>query len=449
MIKRKKTHYQTIENQIIYSHFHHSHIKGTGIRNLNHFKYISKGFVGQICSRKAATIFLCSVKSCNIQKINIVIIGNSSTGKTCLSIAIGLSIDKHVPFVIGNGSELNFINLSRIKNIKQMIRKAIGVKFFNESFIIQGKVINIKINEKIEKNKNYYAKLVLKSEEIQSIFEINFELYSQILNQMIQKGDIIMIDKGKNIIEKLEFNDKKLRKKETMTRKIVKQDLERQEIHEHIITIYELDLLNSFSDIGLSKLYIDNIPEISDQIREKIDKIIMKWQKNKKISIIKGILLLENANILKTDLFSFLSKNIESFLCPSIILTTGNSDLKINDSDVISSYGIPVDFLDRFLLIQNNPYSYKEIKEILALKTNQEAIYFSSEALELLIKIGIECGIRYCIYVLSIISLTSYNKFSKIDIIIVKKSFLLFVDSKRFSRYTIKLPKKKKIFNYH
>ena len=442
MIKRRKKLYKTIENQIIYSQIHHSHIKGTGIYSFNQFKYISQGFVGQICSRKAATVFLSSIRNSDIQKINIVIVGNSSTGKTCLSIAIGLSINKQVPFISTNGVELNFFNVSKFENVKQIIRKAIGVKFFNESSIIEGEVVDIRINKENRKNKFFYAKLILKTNEIQSIYEISFELYSLVLKQMIRKGDLIMVDKEKNLIEKIDYNNN-LRIKETLSRKIMRQNLERQEIHEHIITIYELDLLNSFSDIGLSKLYIDNIPEIPEEIREKIDKIIIKWQNDKKITIIKGILLLEDANILNVDIFAYLCKNIESFLSPSIILSTENSDLKVNNADFISSHGIPVDFLDRFLIIQTNPYSYKEIKEILLLKANKEMLYFSNQAFELLIKIGIECGIRYCIYILSIINLNFYNKFTKIGIIAIKKSFLIFLDSKRFSRYAKKLQQQK------
>nr|UXY87966.1 RuvB-like protein 2 [Cryptomonas curvata] len=445
MFKYKKKTYQSIKSQVNYTHVHHSHIKGTGIYSFYHFKYISQGFIGQICARKAATIFLCSVKNSDLQQINLVIIGNSSTGKTCLSISIGLSIDKNVPFVAGNGVELNFFNLSEFENIKQIIRKAIGIRFFNETLIVEGEVVNIKIIEKNPKNNIFHAKLVLKTNEVQCTYEISFELYSLFLKKKIQKGDIIMIDNEKNLIEKLDYknNNKNFRNKEISSKKIILQNLEKREINEHIITIYELDLLNSFSDIGLSKLYIDNIPEISGEIREKIDKIIIKWQKNKKVTIIKGILLLENANLLNVDIFGYLCKNIESFLSPSIILTIGNSDLKIHNNDFVYSHGIPIDFLDRFLIIQTNPYSYKDIKEILLLKVKQEMLCISSQAFELLIKIGIECGIRYSIYVISLVNLTSYNKFFKVDILIVKKSFLMFLDSKRFTRYNKKLKKKK------
>ena len=160
MIKRKNKFYKTIENQIIYPNTQHSHVRGIGLYNILNYKYTSQGFIGQICARKAAAIFLYAIKNSEIQRINVIIVGNSGTGKTCLSIAIGLSIDKSMPFVAVNGAELNFLNVSKIENIKQNIRKAIGVRFFNESFIIQGEVVDIKINEENEKNNISYAKLI-------------------------------------------------------------------------------------------------------------------------------------------------------------------------------------------------------------------------------------------------------------------------------------------------
>ena len=451
MIKCKKKLYNTIENQIIYSCIHHSHIKGIGIYNIFNFKYISQGFIGQICARKAIVIFLHSVKNYSIQKLNVVIVGNSGTGKTCLSMSIGLSIDKYVPFVAVNGAELNFLNFSKIEIIKQSIRKAIAIKFFNESYIIEGQVVDIKINEKQNKKNNFYAKLLLKTDEIQSSYKLDFEMYSIFLKKMIKKGDMIIVDKENKIIEKQEYkNEKKtFTIKSNLSEEIFKKDLnlERREIHEHIITMYELDLLNSFSDYELSDLYIDNIAEISVELREKIDKIVIKWLNDKKIQIIKGVLMLDEANVLNITIFTYFCKNLESFLSPSIILSTRNSDMKVHDADFISSHGIPTDFLDRFLIIQTNSYSYKEIKEILCIRAKQEMLYIGTQACELLIKIATECGIRYSIYIISTINLISYSKSTKIDIIEVKKSFLMFIDSKRFIRYNQKLKKKAPFFN--
>jgi RuvB-like protein 2 len=443
MIKRKNKFYKTIENQVIYSNTQHLHVRGVGIYSIFNYKYTSQGFMGQICARKAAAIFLFAVKNSEIQRINVIIVGNSGTGKTCLSIAIGLSIDKYMPFVAVNGAELNFLNVSKIENIKQIIRKAIGVRFFNESFIIQGEVVDIKINEENEKNNLSYAKLILKTNEIQSTYKLGWEMYCSFLKKMIKKGDIITIDKETNVVEKT----KHYGKKNCQFKKNVIGNLEKHEIHEHIITMYELDLLNSFSDFTISKLFIDDIQEISNEIREKIDRIVIKWQKNNKIKIIRGVLLLDEANLLNIDSFAYLSKNIESFISPSIILSTGNSDLKVHDIDYVSSLGIPTDFLDRFLIIQTNPYSYNEIKKILSIKANENELLIDIEAYELLTKIGIECGIRYSIYILSIITLISDDKSKKINTIEIRKSFLMFIDTKRFARYSKKLKKKNTFYS--
>nr|UXY87468.1 hypothetical protein 1634Bnrm3_p101 [Cryptomonas sp.] len=450
---RHRTSKKMVENQINCSFANHFHIRGIGINNIFSCKNICQGFVGKIHIRKAAAIFLQSIKSFEVEKLNIVITGNFGTGKTSLCIAISLSIEKCIPFTAISGAEFSFPGISKIENIIQSVRKTIGIRFYNESLIIEGEVIDIQVNESKQKKYKTYVKLILKTNEIQTTYKISEEIYSKILQKMIKKGDIVLINKEKNSIEKKGsiFTINNSENTNNEFRKTRKGDLERYEIHENIVTMFELDILNSFSEFPLSKLFIENVKEISNEIREKIDRIVIRWEKNKKIKIIKGILLFDDANMLDIECFSFLSKNIESVLSPVFILSTNNSTLKINGIGFSSPHGIPVDVIDRFLVIQTSPHSYCELRKILSSKADDDLLYLDENAKELLTKIGIECGIRYSIYIMSIASLISQNKYIPICAKEIKQSFLLFVDSKRFIRYTKKIKKNisnKKINNF-
>jgi len=63
MIRHENRNYKIIENQIVHSYTHHSHVRGIGIDSILDIKYTSQGFIGQICARKAIAIFLYAVKN--------------------------------------------------------------------------------------------------------------------------------------------------------------------------------------------------------------------------------------------------------------------------------------------------------------------------------------------------------------------------------------------------
>ncbi len=58
---------------------------------------------------------------------------------------------------------------------------------------------------------------------------------------------------------------------------------------------------------------------------------------------------------------------------------------------------MPLDLLDRLLIITTNPYSEEEIEQILKIRCEEEDVEISEDALELLTKIGTETTLRYAI----------------------------------------------------
>jgi RuvB-like protein 2 len=58
---------------------------------------------------------------------------------------------------------------------------------------------------------------------------------------------------------------------------------------------------------------------------------------------------------------------------------------------------MPVDLLDRLLIITTNPYEEKEIEQILQIRCEEEDVEMTDDAKELLTKIGVETTLRYAI----------------------------------------------------
>lgn len=81
-----------------------------------------------------------------------------------------------------------------------------------------------------------------------------------------------------------------------------------------------------------------------------------------------GVLFIDEVYMLDIECFTFLNKALESKLSPVVILATNRGTSKIRGTTLVSPHGIPVDLLDRLLIIRTLPYSIEEIVKILAIR---------------------------------------------------------------------------------
>lgn len=61
--------------------------------------------------------------------------------------------------------------------------------------------------------------------------------------------------------------------------------------------------------------------------------------------------------MLDLECFSFLNRIMESDLSPILIMSTNKGIIKVRGSTHLSPHGIPVDMLDRSLIIRTKPYT--------------------------------------------------------------------------------------------
>lgn len=62
--------------------------------------------------------------------------------------------------------------------------------------------------------------------------------------------------------------------------------------------------------------------------------------------------------------FSFLGRALESSLSPIVIFATNRGVCTIRGTDVLAPHGVPVDLLDRMLIIRTMPYSVPEMEMV-------------------------------------------------------------------------------------
>ncbi len=76
------------------------------------------------------------------------------------------------------------------------------------------------------------------------------------------------------------------------------------------------------------------------------------------------------------------------------VVATNRGITKIRGTNYRSPHGIPIDLLDRLLIISTQPYSEKELRLILDIRCEEEDVEMADDAKELLTKIGHETSLR-------------------------------------------------------
>jgi RuvB-like protein 2 len=81
-----------------------------------------------------------------------------------------------------------------------------------------------------------------------------------------------------------------------------------------------------------------------------------------------GSELFPQVHMLDIECFSFLNRALENDMAPVLVVATNRGITKIRGTQYKSPHGIPIDLLDRLLIISTEPYSEKEIRLILDIR---------------------------------------------------------------------------------
>lgn len=140
--------------------------------------------------------------------------------------------------------------------------------------------------------------------------------------------------------------------------------------------------------------------------------------------------------MLDIECFSFLNRALENETAPIVIFATNRGITKIRGTNYKSPHGIPVDLLDRTLIIATNSYSEDELSQILEIRCEEEDVEMTEDAKELLTKIAEETTLRYAIQLITTSSLVAAKRKSKeVDVEDVRKVYSMFMDVKRSTQY--------------
>ena len=98
---------------------------------------------------------------------------------------------------------------------------------------------------------------------------------------------------------------------------------------------------------------------------------VAEWREEGKAEIVPGVLFIDEVHMLDIECFSFLNRALENDMAPVLVVATNRGITKIRGTQYRSPHGIPIDLLDRLLIISTEPYTEKEIRQILDIRCEE------------------------------------------------------------------------------
>jgi len=420
----------------------HSHIRGLGLNDLLQARYASEGMVGQKEARRAAGIVTQMIRDGKIAGRAVLLAGQPGTGKTAIAMGIAKALGDDTPFTHISGSEIFSLEMSKTEALTQAFRRSIGVRIREEAELIEGEVVELEIDRPTSGNIAKQGKMTLKTTEMETVYDLGSKMIDSLQKENITAGDVVAIDKATGRISKLGRSFARSKDYDALgpqMRFVQCPDGELQKRKEvvHTVSLHEIDVINSRAQ-GFLALFAGDTGEIKPEVREQIDSKVIEWREEGKSEIVPGVLFIDEVHMLDIECFSFLNRALESATSPIVIMATNRGITSIRGTDYRSPHGIPLDLLDRTLIIPTNNYNEEDMRKIIEQRAEEEDVELTEDAMRLLTLIAKDTSLRYSLHLITVANLVCRKrKGLEVDVQDVRRCYSLFMDVKRSTQFLL------------
>jgi len=274
---------------------------------------------------------------------------------------------------------------------------------------------------------------------------VSSRLALQFLYNGIEVGDVVVIDKETGRISKIGKSEKAKKKYDLGDYDVVevpKGRVEKDKEFTYVVTLHDLDEANARRTTIFS-LFSTESREIDNEIREAVNEQVKRWVEEGRAELVPGVLFIDETHLMDIELFAFMNRAMESEMAPIIILASNRGFSKIRGTDIVAPHGIPLDLLDRLLIITTEEYSRDEIKTILEIRAAEAGILLDKDALEKLTDLGVANSLRYAVQLLApAYEYAKIRNSGKVEVEDVERAANIFVDVNQSSAYLKKWEEK-------
>jgi RuvB-like protein 1 (pontin 52) len=235
-------------------------------------------------------------------------------------------------------------------------------------------------------------------------------IYEAIQKEKITVGDVIYIEANSGAVKRVGRSDIYATEFDLEADEYVpvpKGDVHKKKEIVQDVTLHDLDIANARPQGGqdllsmVGQLAKPKKTEITEKLRTEINKVVNRYIDQGVAELVPGVLFIDEVHMLDIECFTYLNRALESSLSPIVIFATNRGVCTIRGTDVLSPHGIPIDLLDRMLIIRTMPYSLEEIVQIISIRAETESIEVNEDALVAMGEIGSRTSLRYAVQLLT------------------------------------------------
>ena len=393
----------------------HTHIKGLGLNEQGRALPTASGLVGQEKAREAAGLVVELIKSKKMAGRALLMAGAPGTGKTALALGIAQELGPKVPFCPMVGSEVYSSEVKKTEILMEHFRRAIGLRIKESKEVYEGEVTEI-TPEETDNPLGGYGRTIshviigLKTTKGSKQLRLDPSIYEALQKEKVNLGDVIYIESNSGAVKRVGRSDVYASEFDLEADEYVpvpKGDVHKKKEVVQDVTLHDLDVSNTRPQGGQDLLSImgqmakPKKTEITEKLRGEINRVVNRYIDQGVAELVPGVLFIDEVHMLDIECFTFLNRALESTLSPIVIFATNRGVCTIRGTDVLSPHGIPVDLLDRMLIIRTMPYSLEEMVQIVSIRAETEHLTIEEDALVTLGEIGAKTSLRYAVQLLT------------------------------------------------
>jgi RuvB-like protein 1 len=400
---------------------------------------------------KAAGIVIDLIKSKKMAGRALLLAGPPGTGKTAIAMAIAHELGNKVPFCPMVGSEVYSSEIKKTEVLMENFRRSIGLRIRETKEVYEGEVTELTPVE-TENPMGGFGRTIsnviigLKTAKGTKQLKLDPSIYESLQKEKVEVGDVIYIEANSGAVKRQGRSDTFATEFDLETEEYVplpKGDVHKKKEVVQDVTLHDLDVANARPQGGqdvlslVGQLMKPKKTEITDKLRQEINKVVNKYIDQGIAELVPGVLFIDEVHMLDLETFTYLHKSLESPLAPIVIFATNRGRCVIRGTDdIISPHGIPLDLLDRLLIIRTIPYKVSEIEQIIKLRASTEGLSIDDEGILTLSEIGNKTTLRYAVQLMTPASqsakVNGRSQILKEDVLEVNE---LFLDAKRSAKF--------------
>lgn len=393
----------------------HSHVKGLGLNDQGTALPVASGLVGQELAREASGVVVDLIKSKKMAGRAVLLAGPPGTGKTALALAIAQELGPKVPFCPMVGSEVYSSEVKKTEVLMENFRRAIGLRIKETKEVYEGEVTELTPCE-TENPMGGYGKTVshvvigLKTSKGTKQLKLDPSIYESLQKEKVQVGDVIYIEANSGAVKRQGRSDTYATEFDLEAEEYVplpKGDVHKKKEVIQDVTLHDLDVANARPQGGqdimsmMGQLLKPKKTEITDKLRKEINKVVNRYIDQGVAELVPGVLFIDEVHMLDIECFTYLHRALESSLSPIVIFATNRGKCTVRGTELAAPHGMPLDLLDRILIIRTLPYSHEEIVQILKIRCQVEGIKVDAESLKVAGEVGVKTTLRYAVQLMT------------------------------------------------